>query len=50
MRQEVIEGFADDDERVELARSLVATYDKSMTPRASAWRQQIEEIKERHST
>ncbi len=47
-RREVVEGLPEDDERVGEARSLVASYDKSITPKAAALRQQIEELKTRN--
>lgn len=47
-RREALEGLPDDDERVGEARTLVASYDKSITPKAAALRKQIEELKTRY--
>lgn len=47
-RREVLEGLPEDDVRVGTARSLVASYDVSITSKATALHKQIEELKTRY--
>lgn len=47
-RREVLEGLPEDDVRVGNARSLVASYDESITSKAAALHKQIEELKTRY--